>query len=109
MCYRTSARRAVLGALTILFAPLFSSADAQRNQRDAPVSDREIPILVVITSESVSRMSADCLFEQCLIAVARASVARALWLALLASTEALNYHLAGILNCSFKSTGGKNP
>jgi VWFA-related protein len=46
MCYVTSTKRAALGALTILFVPLFSSADAQRNQRDAPVSDREISILV---------------------------------------------------------------
>ena len=46
MYYVTSTRRAILGALTILFSPLFSSADAQRTQRDAAVSDREISILV---------------------------------------------------------------
>ena len=46
MCDLTNIRRSVLGALTILFTALFSGADAQRVQRDAPVSDREISILV---------------------------------------------------------------
>jgi VWFA-related protein len=46
MFCRTSTTRAVLGALTILSGPIYSSVDAQRNQRDAPVSDREISILV---------------------------------------------------------------
>lgn len=65
MCYWARTGRAVLGALTILFSPLFSSADAQRNQRDAPVSDREISILVTAhshnarTHEAALKLKAD--------------------------------------------------
>ena len=46
MRHVSSTRRAILGVLTILFSALCSGAVAQRAQRDAPGSDREVSVLV---------------------------------------------------------------